>query len=126
MPCVAALIREAPIWVDGLKDVEHERLWMPSSLTLLQQSEGCKSSVDLIEEQLREAQCLDALDTIRGIARSQRASWAYRDANMQGQVHMTHAASFMECLQRRLDSAVTKYRAALLGLQGTGDWEKTL
>lgn len=86
----------------------------------------------LIEEQLHEAQCLDALDAldeIHGIAQSQRALWAYHDANMQGQVHMTCVASFMERLQCHLDLAVAKYKAAhmaLVGLQGTGDWEKTL
>lgn len=86
-------------------------------------------SIDSIKKQLEEAQCLDALDTIRGIAWLQRVLWAYHNANMQGQVHMTHTQSFMDHLQHCLDLVVTKYYAAqvaLLGLQSARDWEKTL
>ncbi len=57
-------MRDAPMHVDGSKDIEHEKMWMLSSLTLLQQTKGCKAGVGAIEEQLHEAQCLDALDTI--------------------------------------------------------------
>ncbi|SJL16810.1 uncharacterized protein ARMOST_20339 [Armillaria ostoyae] len=53
-----------------------------AALTAEQRMEGCKGKVVKIEEDLREAQCLDALDVIRGIIRAQHDSYAYHDRNM--------------------------------------------
>ncbi|KAK0439646.1 hypothetical protein EV421DRAFT_1737806 [Armillaria borealis] len=115
LPCTATLLKATPVLANR-SDVESERLLLPSDIPLLLRMEGCKGDVVNIEEQLCEAQCLDALDVLRGIIRAQRDSYAYRDANMRGQVHMMRAAAFMEHLQRRLESAAAKYQAARAAL----------
>ncbi|PBK66563.1 hypothetical protein ARMSODRAFT_977475 [Armillaria solidipes] len=100
-----------------------------AALTTEQRMEGCKGGVVKIEEELREAQCLDVLDVVWGIIRAQRDSYTYHDRNMWGQVHMTRAIAFIEHLGHQLDGAVAKYntaRAALLCLRGSGEWKRKL
>lgn len=128
LPCAMTLLKAMPVLANG-SDVESERLLLPSDIPLLLRMEGCKGDVVNVKEQLREAQCLDALDMLRGIIRAQQDSYAYRDMNMRGQVHMTQAAAFMEHLQQHLESVVAKYRAArvaLLSLRGPEAWESKL
>lgn len=129
MPCVAPLLLESPAQIDGTVNIEHECLLLPLALTPAQRTEGCQSELSQIEEKLREAQCIDALETLCGLICMKRDTYRYQDSNMRGQLHMTHAAGFVDCLQHRLDSTVVKYwasREALLSLRGFGPWEKKL
>ncbi|PBK67937.1 hypothetical protein ARMSODRAFT_1019983 [Armillaria solidipes] len=110
MPCVLPLIEEAPAKVEGADDVEHATLWLPSTLTVEQQTLGCKGNIIKIEEDLCEAQCFDVLDMIRGVC-------------------MTRATAFMEGLTCKLEVGAAKYKvaqAALFALRGPGDWEECL
>ncbi|KAK0232589.1 hypothetical protein IW262DRAFT_1451048 [Armillaria fumosa] len=128
MPIVASLLDEKPVQLGG-SDVEHESLLLPSVLTSQQRVEGCRGGIEMIEEQLHKAQCLDALDGMHGIIWAQYDSFAYHDRNMWGQVYMTCAIAFIEHLRKCLDITITKYnvtRAALLSLHGPGEWEKRL
>ncbi len=129
MPCVAPLLLDSPAGIDGTVDIEHKCLFLPSALTPAQRIEGCRSELLQIEEKLREAQCMDMLETLRGLIRTKRDVYRYRDGNMRGQVHMTRAAGFMDHLQHWLDSMVAKYwasHAVLVSLRGFGPWEKKL
>ncbi|SJL11269.1 uncharacterized protein ARMOST_17663 [Armillaria ostoyae] len=128
MPCVGSLLANAPVNVEGL-NVKHVPLWLSSSLTVVEHVQDCHKRVDVIETQLWEAQCLDGLDTIRDIARTQHESYTYHDRNMHSQAHMTHVIEWMMRLDRHLDAAVAKYRVvckALLSLRGPGEWENKL
>ncbi|KAK0235658.1 hypothetical protein EDD85DRAFT_953520 [Armillaria nabsnona] len=107
------LLKAMPVLANG-SDVESERLLLPLDIPLLLRMEGCKGDVVNIEEQL----------WLNG-------THAYRNVNMRGQVHMTRAAAFMECLQRRLESAaatdVTNMEGAMftIDLDNGTETEKT-
>ncbi|PBK81201.1 hypothetical protein ARMGADRAFT_1048862 [Armillaria gallica] len=123
------LVEEAPAKVKGAEDVEHMHLWLPSALTAEQQALGCKGNIVKIEEDLREAQCFDTLDTIRGVSCTKRDLYSFWDKNIWGQVWMTHAAAFMMGLTHKLEVGAAKYRVAqvaLLALRGLGEWEERL
>ncbi|PBK60375.1 hypothetical protein ARMSODRAFT_1026563 [Armillaria solidipes] len=66
MPGSASILQSLPVRMEG-SDVESEQLLLPSALSPLQRMTGLKGDVADMEEQLCEAQCLDVLDTIRGI-----------------------------------------------------------
>ncbi|KAK0467568.1 hypothetical protein IW261DRAFT_1346245 [Armillaria novae-zelandiae] len=108
----------------------NKQYWgLPSMLTEQQWLYGCKGNVVTVEEELREAQCLDALDTIRGVSCTIHDSYTFCDRNMQGQAQMTHAATFLAGLKMKLEAEAMKYpvtRGALLSLQGPGPWEDHL
>ncbi len=77
MPCVLPLVEESPVKVDGADNVEDVTLWLPSALTGDQWLLGCKGNIVNIQEDLWEAQCFDALDTIRGVSQTKRDSYTF-------------------------------------------------
>lgn len=129
MPCVGPLLVLSARTVDEGEEIENQQLWLPSALNSSQRESGCHGGVVAMEALLREAQCCDALDTIRSIIRSKMESLLYRDTFMHGQAQQMHAVSFVDRMERWLKSCVVKYqvaREALLSLKGTGAWETEL
>ncbi|SJL18909.1 uncharacterized protein ARMOST_22511 [Armillaria ostoyae] len=109
--------------------VEDEKIWLPSDFSAGSRPKACYKGLAEKEEELREAECLDGLETIRNAQRTLRAFYAYRDQNIRGQAALTRAGSTVERQIERSKFAEEKYRRgreALLGLRGPGIWESRL
>jgi hypothetical protein len=106
-------------------EVEREKLWFPSKLSNEERSEGRLDTLSQLEVQLRQAQCLDALDTIRSIERAKIAVVSYRNKNSRGQTANTRIQTVFSTLARRSKLAAHRYRRAriaLLAIVGDGAW----
>lgn len=102
---------------------------MPSDVEAKVREASCHAGLCSIEENLWEAQCLDALESIHSSQQTMQAFLAFRNWNLRGQAQMTRAAATVQCQMARSRFAEKKYnqaRAALLSLHGLGDWENCL
>ncbi|KAJ6523687.1 hypothetical protein DFH09DRAFT_1250900 [Mycena vulgaris] len=91
---------------------ENVRLWMPSELSAAQRGEGCARGLPEMEVKLREAQCSDALTTIRQRLHAKRHLIGYRDKNVTGQVRATKARTLISQIGERATASAEKYRRA--------------
>ncbi|PBK72081.1 hypothetical protein ARMSODRAFT_1016067 [Armillaria solidipes] len=126
MPCTRSILQEA---IGDPGDVEHHKLWLPSELEEPLQVRGCMPGVRDAEEKLREAQCKDALVTLRSTLRAQHSLFTRRNKNFRGQRQNTRVAEAAHRLDTKCKLAAAKYntaRGALLILRGPGDWEQSL
>ncbi|PBK59521.1 hypothetical protein ARMSODRAFT_991128 [Armillaria solidipes] len=108
---------------------EDERLWFPSDLSSSVRKVSCLAGLPKKEELLREAQCWDALASIRSSLRAEAAVLDFRNRTARGQSTLTRVADIMEGWKGKRDAAVEKYRnarKALLSLRGPGDWTEKL
>lgn len=127
MPGAAAQLRELSGTREG--DVETETLLLPSALTPSGRAVGCLGGVSDKEDKLREAQCHDALETIRSMQRTRRSVRSFRKRHIRGQRRTGRTMAILTRLEAKSDMAVIKYRAAraaLVQLRGNGAWMATL
>lgn len=127
MPGVAAILRELAGTREG--DVETEALLLPSALAANLRTVGCLGGVVEKEDRLREAQCHDALETIRSMQRTRRSVRSFRKRHIRGQRQTGRTMAIIHRLEAKSDIAVAKYRAAraaLVHLRGEGPWMATL
>lgn len=127
MPCSRLLLAAKAGSREG--DIEMESLLLPSALEYGLRETGCARGLVGKEEKFREAQCFDALETIRTMQRTQRSLKAFRRRNLRGQRQTGRSFATIQCLQGKSDLAAGKYavaRTALLTLRGPGAWEATL
>jgi hypothetical protein len=110
-------------------DVEDVRLWLPSELSPELRLHGCHKGLAFMEEQLRESQCRDALDTVRNLLRTKMHFIHYRNRNTRGQIRATRAHTLIDSIASKTKLAASRYRDArnaLLVLRGPGQWEEEL
>lgn len=127
MPCSVALLAAKSGCREG--DVETEMLILPSEVAAGLRGSGCTEGFALKEEKFREAQCYDALETIRTMQRTRRSLKAFRRRNLRGQRQTGRAFAAIKRLEGKSSLAAEKYhraRDALLVLRGPGEWEKVL
>lgn len=123
MPGVAAKLTELAGTREG--DVETETLLLPSALPPNLRAAGSLGGVVEKEDKLREAQCHDALETIRSMQRTRRSVRSFRKRHIRGQRRTGRTMAIIVRLEAKSDMAVAKYRAAraaLVELRGEGTW----
>ncbi|EDR12898.1 uncharacterized protein LACBIDRAFT_323718 [Laccaria bicolor S238N-H82] len=114
---------------DSLTDVEHQVLWLPSTLPENHRKHSCDATLIDIEIRLRRAQCEDMLDKIRSLQRGHLSFISFRNRNIRNQNPNTRAQDTISRLEDKSKALAVKYRAArkaLLALLGPGDWETHL
>lgn len=102
---------------------------MPSRLSPAVWTSVCTNNVATIEDQLREAQCCDALVKLQNYLHTRTHFIKHRNSNIRGQRANTRANTLIDSLSSKIHRAVKKYRAArsaLHGLRGAGPWEQEL
>lgn len=127
MFCVGAELAKVSGSREG--DIEAEQLFMPSGLPSALRQEGCYRDMGSREAKLREAQCYDALETIRTLQRTKRSIQAFRHRNLRGVAATTRTSQVLDRLAAKSELAVMKYRIAreaLLVLCGPGPWQDDL
>lgn len=110
-------------------NVEHQNLWLPSSLPDIHRKHNCDKTLVDIETRLRRAQCEDTLDKIRNLQRGRLSFISFRNRNIRNQNPNTRAQDTISRLEDKSKALAVKYRAArmaLLSLLGPGDWETHL
>jgi hypothetical protein len=108
---------------------EDTPLWLPSTIDQNCRQQICVQGLPLIEEQLRTAQCHDALDLIRHTLKVKSRMVEFKNRNVHGQREGLQSRTVINRVHDRARSAADKYiaaRKAKLALSGPGDWEKEL
>ncbi|KAF9471153.1 hypothetical protein BDN70DRAFT_783782, partial [Pholiota conissans] len=108
---------------------ESVELWLPSSIPNEHRTHVCIADLPNVEEQLRTAQCRDALDAIRHILRVKSRMVLFKNKNVRGQREGTRSRTIIDRVHERAKAAAAKYRAARrakMALCGSGDWEEEL
>ncbi|KAF7323810.1 CxC2 domain-containing protein [Mycena kentingensis (nom. inval.)] len=81
---------------------EHTKLWLPSGISAIARNDICAASdVAALEARLREGQCSDALDGVRGHLQSRHHIIDYRNANVVGQMASTRSNTLVGGVQMR-------------------------
>jgi hypothetical protein len=129
MPGVAMKLAAENARDDGPHDIEDVRLWLPSELDSQLRTHGCLEGLSSMEEQLREAQCRDALDKIRNLERTKMHFIHHRNSNTRGQKAATRSHTLIDGITLKIKLAASRYRdahEALVALREPGDWETEL
>ncbi|KAF8202527.1 hypothetical protein BJ912DRAFT_842756 [Pholiota molesta] len=108
---------------------ENFELCLPSSIPVAHRAHVCIAGLSEIEEQLRTAQCHDALESIRHILKIKSRMVLFKNKNVRGQTEGTRSRTVIDRVHSRAKAAAVKYRAARhakLALSGHGDWENEL
>ena len=111
---------------NNAEDVE---LWLPSRVALASRSIVCQPELATMEDQLRTAQCQDALNSVRHTLKIKTRMIAFKNRNVRGQREGTRSRAVIARVHERARVAAEKYRAgrvAKMSLVGPGEWEKTL
>ncbi|KAF9471312.1 hypothetical protein BDN70DRAFT_909386 [Pholiota conissans] len=118
-----------PTGWDGDVNPEDVELFLPSQIPEIHRAAVCVQRLDVIESRYREAQCHDALDTLRHALRIKVRMIQFKNKNIRGQNQSTRSRALIDRVHRRALASVDRYRAARaakLRLSGPGDWEKIL
>lgn len=110
-------------------EVERQKLWLPSELPSGHREHGTHPKLAAIELKLRRAQCDDTLEKVRSLQRARLSMISFRNRNVRGQAPNTRSVDSIRRLEDKCLAAAVRYnaaRAALLALQGPGDWEREL
>ena len=129
MPLALAVLAEDEKCRLDIEDVENVRLGLPSDIKTAHRHRVCSPRLCDIEGRLREAQCRDALQTIRNKLHVLSNLYQYKSKNVRHQGANTRARSDISRQEARKDRAVTEYRRARrakFSLSGPGDWEREL
>lgn len=100
---------------------EDIKIWFPSDLGIATREGGCHRGLAEMEAKLREAQCADALTTLRTRLHAKSHLILFRNANMVGQVATTRSRSLISAISDRVTACASKYRRsreALVTLRG--------
>ena len=123
---LAVLAEDAKCRLD-VEDVENVRLGLPSDIKSAHRARVCSARLQDIEVRLREAQCRDALHTIRNKLHSISYLYKYKAKNVRHQGANTRSRSDIAKQEARKDRAVAEYRRARrakFALSGPGSWER--
>ena len=105
------------------------RLWLPSSLPLIDRQRICTPGLAESEDKLRTAHCNDSLAGIRNTLRLKSRMVHFKNKNVRGQRGGTRSREIIDRVHNRTRQFAARYRAARaakLRLSGPGIWEKTL
>ncbi|KAF7317928.1 CxC2 domain-containing protein [Mycena kentingensis (nom. inval.)] len=92
---------------------EHTKLRLPSGIPAAARQDICAGSgVAALEARLREGQCSDALDGVRGHLQSRHHIIDYRNANVVGQMASTRSNTLVSRIDGQKMREVFKYREA--------------
>ncbi|KAJ7113911.1 hypothetical protein C8R44DRAFT_740790 [Mycena epipterygia] len=109
---------------------EETRLFLPSSIGDADKRDlACASGLAAIEEELREAEALEALEELRQGLRTRTMTNRYRIRNATGQRALTRGQGVLRQISLRIHKAKLRYRYArnaLMRLRGSGPWEQRL
>ena len=129
MPAALGLLGEDDRANLQVEQVEKTRLGLPSDFKTQHQERVCDEKVILIESQLREAQCNDALEDLRNKIHGLSYLHFDKKKNIRHQGPNTRSNSYITKQVEYKNRAAEKYRRArraLLALVGPGDWELRL
>ncbi|KAJ6602497.1 hypothetical protein DFH09DRAFT_1301519 [Mycena vulgaris] len=102
-------------------------LWMPSELANSPRARGCVKGLAEKEVRLREAQCTNALDSVRDLLHSKRHLIQYRNSHLVGQTQSTRSNTLIGQVTDRTEGVTIRYRRAwkaLGNLKGAAWLEK--
>ncbi|KAH7917760.1 hypothetical protein BV22DRAFT_1052216 [Leucogyrophana mollusca] len=108
---------------------EDTKLWLPSELAAPVRTSMCGTDIVKIENDLRRAQCHDALDKLCNHLRTQSHYIRHRNIDGWGQRSNTRAHALIDRLAARVSAAAAKYdraREALVSLNGQGQGRKVI
>ncbi|KAF8190121.1 hypothetical protein BJ912DRAFT_850355, partial [Pholiota molesta] len=114
---------------DADPNPEDMDLFLPSRLPANRRAVACIEGLSEMEVQLRTAQCVDALASLRRTLRLKTRMIQFKNANIRGQREGTRSRALIDRVHQRALTSVEKYRAAraaLLAISGPGSWETTL
>jgi hypothetical protein len=103
---------------------EVSRLFLPSELDRLRR-ESCPKELIAAETQLRTAAAYESLEDVWSHLRTRSTLINFKGTNMHGYKDATRSATTFKQLRVLVHVAAETYRAhraALLSLQGQGDW----
>ena len=125
----AAITTSNTIPRDTHPNIEDEDLFLPSSLPAFRRVSICIPTLVEIEEQLRTAQCYDALDGIRHTLHVKSHMVIFKNKNIRGQYSGTRSRAVIDRVHERARAFAQKYRMARMAkltLSGPGAWEEVL
>ncbi|KAJ7511017.1 hypothetical protein B0H11DRAFT_1701219 [Mycena galericulata] len=133
MPSVRAYLSDAQKQMfdgNGEQLPENTRLFMPSEIADgSTRGRACAIGLPELEARLREAEATEALEGVRQGLRTRTMTNRYKLQNFTGQGMMTRGQGILRQINIKIHIAKLRYRysrAALLVLQGHGDWEDRL
>ncbi|KAJ3717427.1 hypothetical protein C8R42DRAFT_564310, partial [Lentinula raphanica] len=129
MPAAMTFLSNRRTNLNEAEHVEEIPVVFPSTLPAPDRVSGCRSGLDSIEEQLREAQLRSSLNSLRNHLHMKFRLLTYRKTNVKAQGMITKSQALLKRNQRQIDCDTKKYRAAwraLENLRGEGEsgWKK--
>ena len=118
-----------PVATGGSSNPEDTELWLPSRVAPNSRAVVCQDGLAKMEDQLRTAQCQDALNAVRNILKIKTRMISFKNRNVRGQRQGTRSQAVIDRVHERARVSAAKYRAARaakLNLVGPGKWEETL
>jgi len=94
---------------DPLTDVEHQVLWLPSTLPENHCKHSCDATLIDIEIRLRRAQCEDTIDKIRSLQHGRQSFISFRNRNIRNQNPNTRAQDTISRLEDKSKALAVKY-----------------
>ncbi|KAJ7657484.1 hypothetical protein B0H17DRAFT_900929, partial [Mycena rosella] len=92
-------------------------LWMPNRLLAAMRAHGYVKGLGEKEASLREAQCTNSLDTVRGLLHSKRHLIQFRNDHLVGQSQNTRSNTLVGQVGDHIDAVTIKYRWAWKALR---------
>ncbi|KAF7335067.1 CxC2 domain-containing protein [Mycena venus] len=133
MPSVRAVLSDQQKQIfdgNGEQVPEATRLFMPSDIEdAKMRGRACTIGLAAVEERMREGEAEEALEGVWRGLQTRTMTNRYKLRNYTGQGMMTKGQGILRQINIRIHIAKVRYRyarAALLGLQGHGDWEDRL
>jgi hypothetical protein len=108
---------------------ETTKLRLPSSILSSKRLNVCVPGLPDIENELRFAQAVESLSSLRRHLRTRTMAGKYKTKNASSQRAYTRSRALQDQVESRIRACQSQYnvaRAAVLSLCGTGDWERTL
>ncbi|KAJ7780676.1 hypothetical protein DFH07DRAFT_765194 [Mycena maculata] len=116
--------------MEGERPAEEIRLFLPTAITdASKRRKACATGLSAIEEELRKAEALEALEELRQGLRCHILTNCYRVRNATGQWALTRGQGILRQIGVRIHKAKLRYRYAqnvLMQLRGNGAWETRL
>ncbi|KAJ3964968.1 hypothetical protein EV361DRAFT_873590 [Lentinula raphanica] len=129
MPAAMTYLTNRQTNLNEVEHVEQIPVIFPSTLPAAERISGCRSGLENIEEQLREAQLRASLNSLRNHLHMKFRLLTYRKTNVKAQGMITKSQALLKRNQWQIDGDTKKYRAAwraLENLRGEGQsgWKK--
>lgn len=105
-------------------NAEDIKLWLPSDLSGSERVSGCTRGLGNMEVKLREAQCEDALTSVRTRLHAKRYLIAFRNTHHVGQKQSIRSNTLIARMGDRVTVYAEKYcasRRALISLKGESE-----